>query len=378
MAISMDDIRTKPHTNGDASWNIGQWLQYDFTKPRGLKLRDKLTFYEELHLLLTSGLDLENAIDLLLAQGKEKSKLTVIIRGLKKDIINGKSLSDAMSDSGVFTDYEHFSIKIGEETGNTVEVLEEIRNYYEQLSDQRKKLSSALSYPAVVFSVAIGAVFFLLNFVVPLFEDVFKRFNGELPLITQLVIHLSDKLKTWLPITLLLFTVGGSLIYFRRKNARSRQLLSLMVMRMPIIGRIVQKIYLARLFSALHLLVKSKNPLNTSLGMVQKMIGFYPLEQALLDIEDQVIKGKSLSSCISRHPMFDARTVTLIKVAEEVGQLEHVLGKIAKGLSADVSNKLNGLGSLLEPILIIGVGSMVAFILIAMYLPLFQLSTSVY
>ena len=380
MAFSIEDIKSKKKQNKILSegFDFSKLLQTEFNFFNSLGSKDKLQFYEELHLLFSAGLDIDSTLDLMIKQSKDKSKVNNLLVQIRDNIVLGDGLSIAMKKSKQFSDYEYYSIQIGEETGNLEPVLNELRSFYDQIIEQRKKLISALSYPCIVLFVAIGAVYFLLQFVVPLFEDVFKRFNGELPGVTKFIINLSEGMSNFVPIILIVTFSFSLILYLYRKEIIVRHYGSKIILKLPIIGELVRSVFMARLFTALHLLVRSRNPLNSSLSMVQKMIGFFPIEQALKEVELEVLAGKSLFESLEKHKIFDDQTITLIKVAEEVGQLEIVLGKLCNNVTKDVNHKMNTLGSLIEPILIIGVGSIVAFILIAMYLPLFQLSTSVY
>jgi len=381
MAISLDQIRPvkvekkKPTAS---SKDITSWLSKDITLFRGLGTKDKHKFYEELDLLLGAGLDLENSLMLIKSQSKVKSKKSALVNLLISLIIKGKSLSESMKISQKFSDYEYYSIQIGEETGNLEATISNLKQFYSDVIEQKRKLTSALSYPIIVLLVAVSAVFFLLQFVVPLFEDVFKRFDGELPYLTRLIITWSENAGLFLPWFLLIVLILSFLFYINRKKEVVRKVSSRIVINTPILGVLIKKIYLARIFNALSLLVSSKNPLLHSLSMIRKMVRFYPLEKSLEQIEEDVLNGKALFESMSEHKIFDQQIVTLIKVSEEVGQLEPVLKRISESLSIDISHRLNNLGNLLEPILIVLVGGMVALILVAMYLPLFNLSTSIY
>lgn len=381
MAIELSKI---PHVRSEnkksikSSHAVSTLLSKDFKIFSGLRQKEKASFYEELDLLIGAGLDLESSLILIESQCKEKSKMKILLNSLINDIITGNSLSQSMNKSGKFSDYEYYSIQIGEESGKLREVIMNLKNFYTDVIEQKKKMTSALSYPVIVLIVAIGAVFFLLNFVVPLFEDVFKRFDGELPGLTKFIITWSDNMSMIIPWSISIIIILSLLYYINRKTKEVRRYSAKLVLSLPVIGDLVRKMYLERLFNALYLLVGSKNPLLHSINMIGKMIRFYPLEQSLIRIEADILQGKSLYKSLEGDSIFDKQIVTLIKVSEEVGQLENVLKRISENLSRDINHRLNDIGNMLEPILIIFVGGIVAIILIAMYLPLFNLSTSIY
>lgn len=381
MAISLDKISqvTRDKEKSASTYSsLNSLLSKDIQLFKKLSVKEKSSYYEELDLLLNAGLDLESSLILLEEQSKEKSKKKELLNQLIEDIINGLSLSEAMKKSEKFSDYEFYSIQIGEESGKLNDVVKNLRIFYSDVIEQKKKITSALSYPIIVMLVAIGAVFFLLNFVVPLFEEVFKRFDGELPGITQFIINWSANMATIVPWTFAILLVLFLAYFVNRKKEVVRIYISKILLSIPVLGNLIRKMFLARMFNALSLLVSSKNPLLHSITMIQRMIHFYPLEQSLKRIEEDILKGKTLYQSLDSDPLFDKQIVTLIKVAEEVGKLEHVLKKISENLSRDVNHRLNTIGSLIEPVLIIFVGGIVALILVAMYLPLFNLSTSIY
>jgi type IV pilus assembly protein PilC len=162
-----------------------------------------------------------------------------------------------------------------------------------------------------------------------------------------------------------------------RKNPQFRRITSQLMLGTPTIGKIVNKVYMARFCQNMALLLGSKTPLLKSLGMVRNMIGFYPYEKALETIESDVLHGMLLNQSMQKFKFFDKRLLALTRVAEEVNQLDNIFGKLSVQYSEELEHEINIIGNILEPALIIFVGALVAIILISMYLPLFQLSSSI-
>jgi type IV pilus assembly protein PilC len=344
----------------------------------GSKLNDKKKqgFYNDMYTLLSSGIDIKTTLELICDEYTKK-KDKAIFDKIKNWVIEGNSLSEALRNSGYFSDYEIFSIKIGEESGRLNEILKNISEFYTRKIEQSKKLMGAFSYPAMVMCVAIVAVVFMLNYIVPMFQDVFKRFNNkELPYITKLVLNLSHSFSRYFLIFVL---VAGSIVFFLyriRKKEIYRKISSNLLLRIPLFGKIIKKLYLARFCFSMELLTSTKVPILKAIQLQRKMIGFYPIEKALETIEQDVLHGKPLHISMKQFLIFDRRIISLIKVAEEVNQLDVVFGRLKIQYNNEVDYNTSTINSILEPLMIVIVGAFVAIILISMYLPMFQMSTS--
>lgn len=357
--------------------NLLSFFNRDF-KILGNSFSDKKKerFYSELNILFTAGIDIKTALELI---EEEQSNVAdkQILKNITEAVIAGGSLSQAIHETGFFSDYEYFSIQIGEESGSLPEVLKELSVFYSKKIKQKRQIVNALSYPSIVLVTALGAVYFMLSFVVPMFSDVFKRFKGELPYLTKLIIHISGMFSKYALYFFVFLILSISLIYVQRKKEWFRKLTSSIVLKLPVIGPIVTKIYLARFCHSMNLLISAKTPLINALDLVKKMVGFYPLEYSINVIREEILKGESLFNSLSKFKIYNRRMISLIKVGEEVNQLDVIFAKLAKQYTDDVEHQTSTLGSLIEPIMIIFLGVLVAVILLAMYLPLFQLSTAV-
>jgi len=383
MSIDLKEIRqkqtekviAKPQANTSS---VMEFLNRDI-KLFGSKLSDKKKekFYSDLSILLTSGIDIKTALELIVDEQKKKSDRELYDQ-IKEKVLNGKSLSETINDTGKFTTYEYYSIKIGEESGRISEVLSELTTYFNKKIKQKRQLVNAFSYPALVLITAVTAVIFMMNFIVPMFMDVFKRFQGELPYITELIIKISDFFSAYIGIFLLLLAGIIALILLQRKKTWYRRISSSLILRTPLIGKITKKIFVSRFCQSMALLIASKTPMLQAIELVRKMIVFYPFEKALAEIEEDIMRGKMLHESMKKFSIFDSRIISLVKVAEEVNQLDVIFDKLNKQYSEELEHQIGLISSLLEPVLIIFVGVLVAVILIAMYLPLFQLSTSIY
>ncbi len=353
------------------------WWNRDISLGTGkLNNKKKERLYSELHALLMAGVDVRSALELL-EQEQTKKGDRELLQGIKEAVVKGAGLSLAMEQSGKFSSYEYYSIKIGEESGRLLEVLEQMAAYYGKRIKLQRQFVSVLAYPSFILLITVGVVYFMLHYIVPMFNDVFKRFDGELPELTQLVINLSENFSAWSNYVLIGITGLIVLVFTQRKQPWFRKTTAAFITRIPVFGKAVRKVYLARFCQAMHLLCASKTPLVEAIGLVEKMIGFYPMEQALNKVQEQLMRGVALHHGLAGFKVFEKRMVALIKVAEEVNQLDTMFKRLSDQYSEEVEHQTSIIGSVMEPLMIIIIAAFVGLILVAMYLPLFQLSTSI-
>ena len=370
------DKKEKPGEPAAAGQGIWGFLNKDI-KLFGGALPDRVRegFYLELSTLLEAGVDIRSALELIMNE-QPKKKHKAIFGDIAREIENGSTLSAALKRKDHFTPYEYYSVQIGEETGKLIVVLKELAVYYQKKIKQGRQIIGAMTYPMIVLVVAIGAVSFMMAYVVPMFADVLKRSGGELPFITRMVLDLSDGLKKAAgPILLLVVTLIALAIsqrnkdYFRDWSAR-------IILRLPIAGGIVRKLYLSRLSNTLALLIGSRIPIVQAIQLVRKMIRFYPIERSLETVEENILTGMPLHKSLAGHSIYPPKMISLIKVGEEVNQMELFFNKISEQYSNEVEYQTSILSKFVEPLIIVVLGVVVGVILIAMYLPLFKLGQS--
>lgn len=366
----------KKDSASSSNFSLSKLLHTDISfGSKQLNDKKKEAFYLELSTLLSSGIDLKTALELILVD-QDRGKDKVLYNSIKENVLMGSALSQALKTSGRFSDYEYFSIRIGEETGRIGEVLTDLAKYFKSKIAQRRKVINALTYPAIVLSTSMGAVFFMLKFVVPMFADVFQRFGGKLPFITSLVLRLSDMFNQLFLYGMMSIFILIVIITLNKKKSWFRHLSSSFILKIPVVGEIISKIYLARFANTMRLLVSTDTPLLRSIALVRQMIGFYPLETSLEKVEQAILKGESLHKSMGQFKFYPAKMLQLIKVGEEVNRLDYFFEKIAAQYTEEVEYKTSTISSFLEPLIIIFLGLVVGLILIAMYLPMFQMSNS--
>lgn len=355
---------------------IFDFLSKDISFGKG-KLSDKKKegFYNELGTLIRSGIDIRSALELTAGSYTQKKDME-LFSSVQKQVIEGKSLSETMQAESKFSPYEYYSVKIGEETGKLGEVLGELAKYYKSKISQQRKIIGAITYPLLVLFTSFGAVFFMIKFVVPMFADVFKRFGGKLPYITSVIVSFSDWFDRYIYLMLFVIVAVVILYFINRNKFWFKKGAALLLLRIPVVGEITRKIYLARFANTMRLLTETNTPLLQALELVRQMITFYPVENSLKLAEKDILLGSSLSAALSKYDFYPAKFIQMIKIAEEVNRLEYFFEQLSEQYTEEVEYKTNAISGLLEPLIIIFLGIVVGVILIAMYLPMFQMSSS--
>lgn len=335
--------------------------------------KDKFRLYASLAVLLEAGMDMARALELVDEQklGKVWNKQIPVV---KEKLLSGANLSESLKHTGLFSSFELTSIQIGEETGFLLSILNQLMDFYEQRIKLRRMIINTFSYPVIVLTITTGTVYFMLHFVVPMFASIFLRFNRELPKLTRLVIDLSDFIGHYGGLILLAVfgLIGAHAMAWR--NNKYQQTLGMLLLKIPLVGTTIQKIQVARMASALHYLIKSETPLVKSLELTARMIGFYPLKQLLENASIQVMKGISLHDALDQNNIVPQQVLALIKVGEEVNRLSSMFERLAIQTNKEIEHQTQVISKVLEPVLIMLIAGIVGLVLVAMYMPLFDLS----
>lgn len=304
----------------------------------GLNDAKKERFFSDLHVLLSSGIDIKSAFELIVEEEKKKNEKELFGK-IKTSLLNGSSLTESLEQTGQFNKYEYFSIKIGEETGRLSQVLHELAKYYEGKIAQKRQFISVLTYPSIVFVTAIGITFFMLNVVVPNFADLFKRFGSELPYLTRTIMKASNWFASWFWLVMLVMGVIILSMYVNRKQLWFRKATSNLVLKIPVLSELIKRVYLARFCHSMNLLISAKTPLTEAIDMVRQMIGFYPIEQSLYRVKEGIMKGMPLHEVMKEFPIYNSRMISLIKVAAEVNQLETIFRRLSEQYTQEVGHQ---------------------------------------
>lgn len=353
----------------------GIWDKLNADIRFGALLNDKSRelFYSELASLLEAGIDIKRSLDIIIEEQDKKPKKELFTQ-IKETIIKGENLSGALKKTGQFSAYEFQSIRIGEEAGKLKIVLVQLAKYFDGKEKLRKQMISVFTYPCFVLLITIGVLYFMLSTVVPMFEEVFQQFGKDLPWLTQKIILFSNNFALILGVIVLFVSLFVTLHLSQKKEIKYREITGNLILNLPVFGKLFQKIYLARFAQSMNLLMVSRTPLVKSLEMVEQMIGFYPLEKAIEHAKNEIVKGNSLHSGLANFPIFDRRFISLVKIAEEINQLDTTFERMTTQLNTDIEYQTKLIGTLIEPLIIILIGGIVGLIMVAMYLPMFNLS----
>ncbi|MGH1437840.1 MAG: type II secretion system F family protein [Lewinella sp.] len=370
------DPTFKKSTNAAQSGSWMDFLNRDIQLfGGGLSWQHKEALFSELAVLLRAGLDIRSALELIQAN-EPKEKIRNVFASVYQTLVDGASLAAAMEQTQQFSTYELSSIRIAEESGKLLPVLERLATHFAKNIQLRRLLMSALSYPILVLVVAGFSLLFLLNFLVPLFGDIYARLNQELPGITQFIINFSDQLNKSLPYLTVGTVVLGIVGFYFRKADLVKQSGAALMIRLPLFGPLIRKVYLSRFNHGLSFLLSSSVPLTQALELVGTMVDFHPISSKLINVQQQILHGQALHESLQKVTIVPARMLALIKIGEETNHLPQMLEKIAAQYDEEVEQKTKLLGSLLEPLLIVFLAITVGIVLVSMYLPIFKLVTN--
>lgn len=373
MSIDISSIQSQKKKEVLKSNGKASFFKKSFSFSNKLSDKKKSFIYKDLSTLLKAGVDFQSSLTIIRDQ-QQNDLAKSVIDVLLKDIVKGKGLHESMKATAQFTPYEIFSVKIGEETRKLDEILIELTKYFQRKVKLKKQIISILTYPAFILVLTFATLYFMLTYVVPLFKSVFSQFNRELPSLTKHVISLSENFNT---IFVVLIVITALLFLFYRKiknNDRFKRITTSILLKIPFFGKLIREIYLTRFCQSMALLLVSKTSLVESIDLVSKMINFYPIEQALVVVKNDIQKGTSLGESLSKFRIFDGNLVSMVKVAEQVNQLDSMFVNLANQYDDEVEHKTKTMGSIIEPMLILLIGGIVGVIMVSMYAPMFDLS----
>ena len=348
-----------------------------FKKSTKIKSDDLILFSRQLATMVNAGLPLVQGLDTL-AEQMENPSLKTLIRKLEDDVEGGESFSQALlKHQKVFSEFYVSMIRAGEESGTLDEILNRLATYLENSAKLARKVKSALVYPAVVTVMSILIVMVLILKVVPTFKNIFDAFGGTLPLPTRVLIGTSEILKDYFLIVAGILAVAFFLLRKYVRTEKGRLQFDGLKLRIIIFGSLMKKVALAKFARTLCTLIKSSVPILKALEIVGATSGNKVLEKTLSSVGIGVKEGKTIAEPLSKSRFFPAMVVKMISVGEKTGALEDMLTKIADFYESEVDAAVDGLTSVIEPVLICFLGIIIGGIVIAMFLPILKMSTLV-
>lgn len=342
-----------------------------------ITIKDLAVFCRQFHTLISAGSTIINTLDVLRLQ-TEKKKFKVILNEVYEDVQKGLVFSDALKkhpDS--FHNILISMVRAGEYSGNLDNIMDRMAVYYEKENQLRNKISGAMVYPIVLSVMAIGVVTFLMTFIMPTFVELFTTSGVQLPLVTRILLGISNVLKNYWYIV---FGVLGGFIFFMAKflsKGEGARLFDKFKINSPIIGSLNNKIITARFSRTLAILLNSGASLIDSIEIVSNVVGNSIVRDKLMEARESMKKGVLISASINKINFFTPMVVSMIKIGEESGELDSILDKTANFFDDEVETSLHKLVVMIEPLLIVVMGGLVGFIVIAMLLPLFDIMNTV-
>lgn len=334
--------------------------------------KKKKAFYSQLYVLLHSGLSFSSSFSLLIESTKGSDRN--IYEKILGRVVSGGCLWEAMRDSGDFDNIDCGVIRIGEESGKLMEALSFLSDYYDRKETQRRTLVSALSYPAITLAVAAVVLCFMLLVVVPMFEQVYSRMGGELPALTRFLMGVSSYVPSLFFAFVALVALFLVIKHFYGKTEEYQKFTSRFMLGIPLLGSLLKKAELSRFCRIMCLLIGSDVPILSSLNLVGGILRLYPYRKAVQDSCAELESGSMLCESFSRYPeLFDKKFLVMFRVGEETGALDRMLKTLADDTSEELNYQVKQLNNTLEPIMVLFIGVVVGFVLIAMYLPIFKL-----
>jgi len=339
-----------------------------------IKAKDIAVFTRQLSTMLNSGIPLVQSFTII-SQATENPRLKKLILDIRNDVESGSALSEALKKHPLYFDELYVNlVESGESAGVLDQVLASIASYKERIETIKGKVKKALFYPAAVIAVAIAVTVLLLIMVIPQFEEVFQQFGADLPAFTRMVIDLSVFMQQRGWIILVAFVLGIiGIIQLKKRNKGVSHLLDRLSLKIPVIGGVLEKSALARFASTLSTTFAAGVPLVDALKTVAGATGNVVYEDAVLQVRDDVAIGHQMQLAMQQTGVFPPMLIQMTAIGEEAGSLDAMLSKVAGFYEEEVNNTVDALSSLLEPIIIIFVGVVVGGMVIAMYLPIFQL-----
>ena len=335
---------------------------------------DIAIFSRQLATMMTAGIPLVQSFDIV-GNGHDNAAMQKLIMAIKADVEGGTTLADALARHPLYFDDLFVSlVTAGEQAGALETLLDKIATYKEKTEAIKKKIKKALFYPSAVMGVAVIVTTILLVFVIPEFESLFKGFGADLPAFTRMVVDLSLFVRT--QGIFLAMVIGGAIagyLYAHKRSKKLRMLQDKLILKLPVLGPIMEKSCVARFARTLSTMFAAGVPLVEGLGSVAGACGNIVYEEAVLEIKDEVATGSRLQQCMENTGLFPNMVIQMIAVGEESGSLDEMSAKVADFYEEDVDNAVDGLSSLLEPIIMSILGVLVGGLVVAMYLPIFKM-----
>ncbi len=339
---------------------------------------DIAIFSRQLATMLKAGVPLVQSFDIV-GKGNENPSMQELLLGIKADIESGDRLAEALNRRPLYFD-ELFCnlVEAGEHAGVLETLLDKIATYKEKTESMKKKIKKALTYPIAVIVVAFIVTAILLIFVVPVFADLFKSFGADLPAFTKLVVAMSEWMQAYW-----YYLIGGIVgtvyvfTYFKKRSRAFNHFLDRALLKIPVVGLILNKSAIARFARTLSTMSAAGVPLVDALESVAGACGNIVYGEAVMKMREDIATGQRLQFAMSQSNLFPHMVQQMVAIGEESGSIDAMLAKVADFYEEEVDNLVDNLSSLMEPIIMVVLGTLVGGLVVAMYLPIFKMGSAI-
>ncbi|HEC20000.1 MAG TPA: type II secretion system F family protein [Gammaproteobacteria bacterium] len=343
-------------------------------KKKKITSTDIAVFSRQLATMMTAGVPLVQAFEIV-GKGHENPSMQDLIMDIKATVEGGSSLAEALSKHPLYFDDLYCSlVHAGEQAGILENLLDKIATYKEKVEAIKGKIKKALFYPTAIIVVSFIITAILLIFVIPQFESMFESFGGDLPAMTRMVVELSKIFQEWW--WAIFGTLGGAvygIIQVKKRSKAFNVLMDRAILKMPVIGEIITKATIARFARTLSTMFAAGMPLVEAMDTVANAAGNAVYTDAILGMKDEVATGQQINVTMKETGLFPNMVVQMLAIGEETGSVDGMLAKVADFYEEEVDNMVDGLSSLLEPMIMAVLGVLIGGLVIAMYLPIFKM-----
>jgi type IV pilus assembly protein PilC len=382
-APSVEAVQGQLRRQGIAPGKIkprGKGLDMDLTIPGfepKVTTRDLVIFTRQFATMIDAGLPLVQCLDILGKQQDNKTFKTILIQ-VKEDVESGSTFADALKKHPKAFDELYVNLVAAGEIGGILDtILNRLAAYIEKALKLKKQVKSAMTYPATIIGIAVVVISVILVFVIPSFEKMFRDFGGELPMPTQVVIAISNFIQSY--IFLIIGGIFGTIWLLKRiyKTPQGRLRMDQLALRLPIMGVLVRKVAVAKFTRTLGTMISSGVPILDGLDIVAKTAGNKVVENAIYQVARSISEGKTIAEPLEKSGVFPPMVCQMIAVGEQSGSIDTMLNKIADFYDDEVDDAVGNLTAMMEPLLMLFLGTTVGGLVIAMYLPIFKLAGAV-
>ena len=346
-----------------------------FLKPKVTK-KDLMVFTRQFSTMIDAGLPLVQGLTIL-AEQSENPTFKAVLKEITKDVEGGSTLAEAMKKHSKIFDTLFVNLVAAGEMGGMLDtILRRLAQFIEKAEKLKSQIKGAMTYPIVVMAIAFIVIAVILVFVIPVFEDMFKSFGSALPTPTQIVVNMSRFLKSnihWVIIALIALIYGFKRY---RDTAAGKKMTDSLFLKLPVFGNLLKKTAVARFTRTLGTMISSGVPILDALEIVAKTAGNVVIEEIIYEVRGSIAEGQTIAEPLSENDIFPGMVIQMIAVGEATGALDSMLEKIADFYDEEVDAAVAALTSMLEPLLMVFLGGSIGGLVIAMYLPIFEMASA--